>query len=263
MISFKEFIQEKAVDKEPDFKEVEVKQAIDMLNEHCKDALWMLKQDSPIYRGEISEVARRAKSLGFLTVDTSATTRESQNTMNYYTMLLDNNPAMKDFPKRSKSFIASTSKSRAQAFADMYSTLVMIPFDGVKIGFVNNDDMWDTKIDLFHEYWGIRVFNDSFIRMKLRPTLESFKKFDKELKAGNEDAIERFKDGLDIDVCNKSWTDNFLKLVFEAYSPSKTGFTAHTTKTMPRNSKTSEVWVGGKIMYITMQMWDQLRRAMK
>jgi hypothetical protein len=122
--------------------------------------------------------------------------------------------------------------------------------------------MWDTKIDLFYEYWGIRHFNDLFSNMDLQPTIESFKKFDKELRAGNKAAIEKFETALDKKEYPKSWTKNFLETVFTAYSPKKTKFEVFTTATMPRNT-TSEVWVGGKIMYISITMWDQLRQALK
>jgi hypothetical protein len=140
--------------------------------------------------------------------------------------------------------------------------LVVIPFDGVKIGFVNREDMWDTPIDLFYENWGIRHFNDLFDGMGIEPTIDSFKKFDKELKARNKAAIERFETALDTKEYPKTWTKNFLETVMAAYSPSNTGFKVFTTKTMPHN-KASEVWVGGKIMYISITMWDQLRQALK
>jgi hypothetical protein len=256
-ITFKEFLAERAFDKEPDYHSLDIESAIAILNKNCKDALWMLELNRPFWRGFAKHI--KAANSGFATVDTSATERESQNTSNYYTVILDNNPLMKGFPKRSRSFIGSSNYLRADDFRWGGSVYAMIPFDNVPIGYVGKSDMWDTIIRLFGEIQYIKNFNLMFSRMGLEPNIASFRKFSNRLAEGDEKALEAFKN-----VFTKADTNfkkvSFLDQIFQAYSPEKTGHKTFTTATMPDNlkKKNSEVWVGGKIILMTKAMWDKL-----
>ena len=49
----------------------------------------------------------------FLLTDPKNYTRKTHDTFNYYTLILDNAPDWKDFPKRSKSLICSLNKKTA------------------------------------------------------------------------------------------------------------------------------------------------------
>lgn len=111
---------EAAVGKLPTFDKLEIEEAIHLLNKHCKNALWMLEENKSIYRGDVSN-----EKNSFTTIDTNLTTRKSQNTSNYYTMILDNHPEMKDFPKRSKSLICSTSLDDARVYSGAVITMLL------------------------------------------------------------------------------------------------------------------------------------------
>lgn len=264
---FKAFLTEAGVGQDPAAESASVETAIALLNKHCKNALWMLEQDRPIYRGEKNvKVLSKVSATGFAIIDTSATARQSENTSNYYTVLLDK-LLPSEFPLRSRSFIASTSKQYAADFAHHeYKdiVMVMVPFDSTKIGLVNQDDMWNTKFKLFRPYAErINEHNADFKRLGIEPNWESFVDFDRRLAAGDPDAERKFR----LTYPNiKSSVDvtkiGFLDKIESAYSASKLGFSAETTATMP-NNKSTEVWVGGKTMLVTLDMWDAMRKQLQ
>ena len=259
MVTFKQFLNEASVDEKPEFKPNTVEEAIATLNEHCKDALWMLQENTPIYRGEKS-VPQEALKTGFMTVDTSATERKSQNTKNYYTVILDNNPLMKDYPKRSRSFICSTRLSYASGFAGGQSgaALIVVPFDGVKIGMCGSYDMWETHVQLLGRNEDIADMNDMFEDLGIVPALKSFTDFNDRLKAGDQSAIKDLRRVFR----SKDYDGDFLSDVWKAYSPSKLKFSLHTTKDFPHITDEREVWIGGKVMMITREVWDKMRKKL-
>lgn len=172
-------------------------------------------------------------------------------------MLLDNNPHSADFPKRSRCYIASTNLSRANNYGS--SSRVLIPFDGVKIGVVNNPDMWDAKIKIFGETSNIEGLNNAWENLGIPASIDAFEQFEKLLDKKNNLAIARFKiwfpDGD---------PKNFMQQVFNAYSPESTGFTVHTTADLPQNIKNRsiEVWIGGKVLVISFAMWHNMYKEL-
>lgn len=88
-------------------------------------------EENPIFRGF------DAPPISF--IQTNAMNRRSANAKNYYTIWMDNNPAWKDYPKRSKSLICSTSHNTASGFGE---THLIIPADINKIGLCDEGDLW-------------------------------------------------------------------------------------------------------------------------
>lgn len=70
----------------------------------------------------------------------SASERRSANTMNHTTLLVDNLPSWKRFPKRSQSIICSTNFANAQSYGPIH---LVYPTDQCDIGVVPSMDMWD------------------------------------------------------------------------------------------------------------------------
>lgn len=256
MITFKQFLSEKAVSKQPVYKPVHVKKAIQLLNTHAKDALWMLHKNQPLYRGDNNA---KLGDTGFALVDTAATKRQSQNTSNYYTVIFDNHPEYKDFPKRSRSFICSTKYDDAKGFG-YNSTNIVIPFDGVRIGAVNEDDMWMTDVRFLGRLFSVSDLNDYWRDLGLSPSMASFKAFGKSLKNPNSESSRCFKDTFGSEKYD-AVKDNFFDTVMSMYSPKMTGHTVHTTANF--YGIEGEVWVGGKVMMIAEDMWEELRAALK
>jgi len=91
----------------------------------------------PIYRGFDDSFDKIPLALK----DTNTFTRRSANTANYYTLWMDNAPAWKDYPRRSKSYIASTSYYAAGDFGIPFR---LFPAADARIGVCPADDLWQS-----------------------------------------------------------------------------------------------------------------------
>jgi len=65
--------------------------------------------------------------------------RSSANTYNYYTTILDELPSWQKFPKRSLSWICSTSENTASGYGTVYRVL---PVNNPLISIASSDDLW-------------------------------------------------------------------------------------------------------------------------
>lgn len=238
--------------------------AIELIKKHCSDAMWMLNKDQPIYRGSIGAAVSSHTSIA----DPSKTERRSTNTSNYYTLIFDTHPEMKDFPMRARSFIASTNYDRAHGYGnyEYNNVYVLIPFNNVKIGIVNSEDIWDTTVFLFGEHIDLVQLNEVFAHMDVEETqtgiihfFESLSK-DKDLFIHFIERLEKHCFHKRIDLSDKSIKEaqsDMKKYMLDAYSPKKTGLTWATTKNMDHDLD-SEVWVGGKCLVIKYSYWRKL-----
>lgn len=73
--------------------------------------------------------------------DASTFTRQSANTRNYYTLLVDSSDNWEAFPPRSKSWICSTSSDTARGFGNAF---VVFPKDNEHIAVCNSSDFWNS-----------------------------------------------------------------------------------------------------------------------
>jgi hypothetical protein len=96
------------------------------------------KKDGRIYRG------MNTNHGDFSFVQPSQFTRKSKNTLNAYTLLIDNLPAWKAYPKRSKSIIASSDYSRATDYGNGGGIYCVFPENGAKIGVCPTADIWNS-----------------------------------------------------------------------------------------------------------------------
>ena len=263
---FKDFIREGAANKQlPELSPIEMAEGMQILVKHCSDALPLIKRGIAIWRGEADDRVLQPLMSGehnFATVDTTATARKSENAQNHYTEIFDHHPTMikMGFPKRSRSFICSTSYQRADEYATIGDStpLAIIPFNGVPIGFVNKEDMWDIYIKLFGDSEDIEEYNTKFSCIGIDDTWDSFVKFN-----------ARFKDAmLDPDIrkeFDKQFPNadvnsiNFLEDIIAAYDPSKTGMTVGTTAKWNTKKRDTEVWVGGKCLVLTADTFKEIQ----
>jgi len=65
--------------------------------------------------------------------------RRSRNTSNYYTLIMDNSPSWKEYPKRSESVICSINASCGKNSPHIFR---VFPKNGSKIGVCNDSDLW-------------------------------------------------------------------------------------------------------------------------
>lgn len=77
--------------------------------------------------------------------------RRSKNTTNHMTLLMDNLPSWKSYPKRSQSIICSTNSSNASSYGSLY---MVYPTDQCNIGVCPASDIWD---GFFKAFGGYRI----------------------------------------------------------------------------------------------------------
>jgi hypothetical protein len=95
-----------------------------------------------IYRGNT-----KLQSNTSYKVSPSNYVRRSQNTDNYYTMMMDNLPQWKSYPKRSKSIICSLDIDRAKTYGG-YNVHVVVPIKSINLGICPKWDIWDSFTEL-------------------------------------------------------------------------------------------------------------------
>lgn len=265
-LTFKQFMSEAAYNKDltPQFVKIEG-EVREYLEQHCSDAMWMFDKPNStrIYRGQANNQVER---LGYAFVDPSKTERTSQNTSNHYTEIFDNIEAMKSFPKRSRSFISSTSYARALEYSATWDGLrtlkselvVLVPFNGVKIGSVEDVDMWDITISFFGKQFNIEQLNGRFEAV-VEDTWEDIERYATRLKSlSNDDPlVKEFYKMFEAKIPNAH--EKLMEEIQKAYSPSRTGFKVYTTATLPKsNFHNKEVWVGGPCVAISEEMMREL-----
>jgi hypothetical protein len=220
-------------------------EAIDFIQTNCSEILNVYKtSDSRIYRG----IPMSGDKKQFLYADSTIKKRLSQNTRNYYTLVMDNSKNWKDFPKRSESFICATTKSRADSYGKVY---LVFPVDGTKIAVCPDSDMWFSGRDGSN----LSDFNDDIdniadeFEMRLDET--NYEKFKKQL---GELSVKLRKSGYD-----RIYIDDYVERVLKKhnsdlyasfeYMLDPTAFHLYTTKNYaPKLGK--ECWFSGQAIFV-------------
>lgn len=166
---------------------------LSILRTKCSDAYtnWTNNSNCCIWRGVSNTPAN-----WYLADSSNAPPRKSANTLNYYTLIIDNSPRWSKFPKRSQSFVCSTSKATAGAYGT--ALFAVFPFNGTPIGICPRNDIWDSFMIMRQKYGGRSWFAGatassingeiSFLIESAR-LLDGFEKFPKP----NDDTLEDFK----------------------------------------------------------------------
>lgn len=143
-ITFRQFIQEASVGENISPTILTLDEALDTVVTHCRSNRGLYATDA-FFKGFSKDIL---DGENYAILDTTLTTRKSQNTFNFYTMILDENAKKNGFPLRSKSLIGTTSDSDADGYAGANGLFALIPFDNAKVGFVNDVDMWDKYVNI-------------------------------------------------------------------------------------------------------------------
>jgi hypothetical protein len=110
----------------------------EILQRKCPVALKQFQSGVKIFRGV------DANDMPWMYVNPLRTTRQSANTSNHYTLMIDNNPKWKKFPKRSKSIIATGSRTTARGYGGMTGIYNVFPMGDPLIGICPWDDFWES-----------------------------------------------------------------------------------------------------------------------
>jgi len=101
---------------------------------------WLRKNDG--WKGSRLRIFRGTSFISpYGIVRPSEHTRKSRNTLNYYTLMIDNFKSWNSFPKRSKSIICSTNEDYASGFANEEVYQVFAKKGGV-YGVCSGGDIW-------------------------------------------------------------------------------------------------------------------------
>ena len=151
MIRLKNILNE-AYDQVGRSKPIDMEETLKLFKNHCQ---YYVNISTPIYRGVYDS---RITNYAYL-ISPAQHKRISANTENYYTLLIDNSPLWKDYPKRSESIVCSTSQAAAFSYG---SVNWVIPFVGSKIGMCPQNDMWVSfdKMNTELDVRDLGVFNN-------------------------------------------------------------------------------------------------------
>lgn len=232
------------------------------LKEHCLVALEAYTFGDKIYKGIDVEYES-------LSIDPNLYTRQSANTSNFYTMLLDNLPSWKNYPKRSKSIICTNSKQRANSYGTVYS---IFPFDGAKIGVCPADDIWYS-----FTFGHITALNEILDHFDIYPSnygamLNSILEHADEIGEGIDSVIDHFTNGnenkfvtykyseilhISIDVLEQFsflYTSNtqqdLIRSFDELLNPKTNGFRIATINDIPDDFNSHELWTDSECIAI-------------
>lgn len=150
---FKQFISESRG------RDITLKEAAEWIKKNSKTMMEELTLDGVqylLYRGKKNAPNPQMGNA-------SESVRMSANTSNEYTLLIDSSPTWKNFPKRSKSFICTTSLQYAETYGQVQ---MVFPKDSAMIGCAGAKDFWiafasPRMLDIF----SLKDLNDYINRM--------------------------------------------------------------------------------------------------
>ena len=179
--------------------------------------------------------------------------RVSKGTKNFYTLLMDNLPEWKKYPKRSQSLICSTSVQYASTYSKFSHIYVVFPYNGANIGVCPTGDIWscgkDMNFDSLNMYLSFifRNFNISNGDKSWDRLYKSLNHVTKKIKEYNDEELESFMGGkpkIMISTLHKTKLD-FLRTVAYIVNPTINKFDNCTTSNINlKNNR--EIWIGDK-----------------
>ena len=220
--------------------------AIEYIKKHCSDALAFI--DTPIVRG-------MTFSGRYFSLQGDEGGRESANTSNHYTAILDTVLGDLGYPLRSKSIICANwaGKHHAAGYGD--ELYAILPYNGVKIGVCPGEDMWDTKVKLGFSR-DIEDINRDLRRLGVAGTW-SFAAMVKFLEVSLKD-LEDKKDIDELSLFGDLQVGKIEQQFREAYAkPFKLATTADAG--VINDGREHELWIGGKCIAIQLKQYDVLK----
>lgn len=188
--TFRQFIKEASVGENISPTIITLDRALETVVTHCRSNRGLYANHA-FFKGFPDDIL---DGENYAIADTTLTTRKSQNTFNFYTMILDENAKRNGFPLRSKSLVGSTSDGDAGGYAGANGLFAMIPFDSAKVGFVNDADMWDKYLTISGTEFSMDKISEVLRRSFgiKDDSLDRLKEFDKKLQDHTSDEFGRF-----------------------------------------------------------------------
>jgi hypothetical protein len=227
---------------------LDIEDAVGIIQDYCMKSYEGYINGSRIYRGMQYDT-------DYYYIDPKVgKPRVSANTMNYYTLINDNSPYWKGYPKRSESLICTTDKNISEEYGISY---VVLPYDGAKVGVCPANDYWfsfeksiNNILDQFN-----KELKRLFIRFGVSYSDESFsgivktlKMVEKEIKKTEPKKVKWLTSDIHFMKGYKEGSD-ILKHIQELLSPKKNGFTIKKPHELS-SYKSKEVWTDSRSVLI-------------
>jgi hypothetical protein len=232
-------------------------EAAGMLQRKCKKAISEYKKGNYIKRW-----SSNASKIPYGYLDASKTPpRLSRNTLNYYTLIINDDPIWKAFPRRQ---VIATIMTTSPV-VDNSTEWVIFPFDGVKIGVCQIDDMWDSFSKLKDIGISANRYNKFIIKMLNLGSRNPTGSFDKSLtefkkackvtdKWIKEQGLENIKEVFFSSGMNRSlktldnYNGDYYKSILDYYNPSSFKLISPGSYTTAKDY--NEVWLEGSAIYV-------------
>jgi len=214
-----------------------------LIIKHCKNNYKFLKGNVILYRG-----VDNTSEYGYIDSN-KGTPRMSRGTLNYITLLMDNLPSWKSYPKRSHGVICSTIESSASYYG---TTLYrVIPYDNSKVGVCSSNDMWssfDSKTDIVYTTTAANsLLSKLFHTYKIRVDDSNWNSFKSGLsKLNQNDILEAFGTSYPLTRFLFKKDTDIIEHFNEFFDPKSNGFTMGINNI----DDDKEVWVQGECILI-------------
>lgn len=240
---FKEFLYEAK-----HRQDISIEKAIELLKANCQDSLKFI--DRPLVRGT------QAREEAYLIQGELGGRASAHSDSNHYTVILDEVlPA--EYPRRSKSIICGNFDNIdwVEQYGYVYA---LFPYDGVKIGVVPAKDIFLTQFSIGRsKERGMNEWNEIYNEANIPDY--SFE----DIVRGIEDTLEDEDDDyydMFSDIFAGGDVESELR---RAYSPRSTGMKVITPDQIGSlNGKAHEVWIGGKMIAIDIDVLRDIRKQL-
>ena len=246
-----------------------------VFHKSCKEAY---ENPHRIVRGVSS-----AQRSDFLFVEPKKFTRVSRNTFNFYTLLMDNSPKWKEYPKRSQSIICSSYDNYNGDFHYSMSfgrTFIVFPFNGANIGVCSSTDIWGSFAksglgELADINYCIEGLARSVgLQKSLRQAETNYDKLMKLLRDIDEKRFDIDEKRFDIDINNeklKNWNIfvkkgyledkdlTLMDIIEKLLDPNVNGFKHQKISQFnPASTEDVEVWTDAPSLLINANRYERL-----
>jgi len=230
-----------------------------ILNTECSDYLNFNLNNIIVKRNHMSGIK-------YMYYDIKNYERKSKNTYNYYTLIINNDPSWKNYPKRKIIALYDDTNRAIRKFIDDRDVYAVIPFNNVNWGVCPRHDMWFS-------------IKDTITLMEFNDELSDISRY---LKVKiHDDNFENFKSDLkELDLKLKNLTgiqiihlENYLLLidkikefggVYNYYvhliDPNRNDFKLMNSKELYNDYSfnNKEVWTDGKCLMIQMSEYKEM-----
>lgn len=202
-------------------------------------------------------------------------TRKSANTDNYYTLLVDHDPAWSDYPPRSASVICSNQTWNAKSYGDVY---VVLPEGDPIVGVCAKQDFWYSfpRLKKLTHNLDLSDLNLIIKRMVLDYAhIKDFNPPDHDYLAHVLEVVDQELESKNINWHQYLNSENFVQEMRAQFfvntppgslqerlqwllNPTANGFTHARLSEAHASDKTQEIWVQAPVWMIDIRILDNL-----